>query len=205
MKKLTSQQLTRKKWVSYSTLGWSFGVVMVVLTALFLEMLKLGFSSQAVVGLGMGFGVGLMQWLILNKHFKISLNWILYSTGGLGFSFVLADVVFYFFELKPEIILPLATCLGALISGWFQDRKILRKIIDKPTSWILYHFAAWLIAYAVTMGLFYISGKITPYMPSYLSFMMALGFLVIGGPIFGYITWLGIVQIPSSTIESEEY
>jgi len=205
MKYPAIRHLTQKKWISYSTLGWSFGVVMVVLTALFLEMLNLGFSSQAVVGVGMGFGVGLLQWLILNKHLKISTRWILYSTGGLGLSFILADVVFYFFELKPEIILPFATCLGALISGWFQDRKILRQIIERPSSWIFYHFVAWFVAYGVTMGLFYMSGKITHYLPSYINFIMALGFLVIGGPVFGYISWLGIVKITSTANDSEEY
>ena len=204
MKYPTPDALTLKKWVIFSTLGWVLGVIMISLMALFLEVLNLGFSSQAVVGLGMGLGVGLMQWLILKKFSKIDTTWLIASMGGLGFSYILADVFIYFYEVKPEILSAHATGLGAIISAWFQERLVLNKMAKQPSLWVPYSFTAWIIAHSVTMGLFYMSGKINSEFPSYISIMLALLFLVIGGPILGYITSMGILPVVNHTLDEDE-
>lgn len=195
------EALTLKKWIIFSSLGWIFGVVMVILIALFLEGLRLGFSSQAVVGLGMGLGVGTLQWLILKRYLKINTKWIIASVGGFGFSYIMADIILYVFELKPEIIMPIATGLGALISAWFQEQLVLKKLVKPPYLWVPYSFTAWIIAHAITMGLFYMSPKLIQGLPPYLSFTIAILFLMIEGPILGYISSFSILPVVNQTIQ----
>jgi len=191
--------LSLKKWISFSTLGWLLGVILVVLMALFLELIHLGYSSQVVVGLGMSTGVGLMQWLILKRYWDLNLTWIMVSIGGFGFSYLLADGVIYFFSIKPEIILPFATGMSALIGGWLQNRLVLNKLVKPSFHWISHNFIAWILAHLVTMGLFYLSSKLNAGLPSYLSLILAFLFLIVGGPILGFITSKVILPLVNGT------
>ena len=66
-----------KRWVLFTTYGWMIGILIVVSLAALSEAvfnIKDESGGQAVVGIGMGAGVGMMQWLVLRKNLNGSFN-----------------------------------------------------------------------------------------------------------------------------------
>jgi hypothetical protein len=132
-----------------------------------------------------------MQWVAMKKNIPVSSKWIVFSFLGFGISYLLCDLVIYFFNLKPEKILVFATLSGALISAWFQYKYILIKIKENSINWIYFSTAAWVVAYAITMSLFALNMII----PKMIALPLAFIILIIGGPILGFITGKCILKI----------
>jgi hypothetical protein len=181
--------LSVKTWTVYTSIGWLIGVALVLLIGIPLDSLKI--VGQAMVGIGMGAGIGLMQWLVLRKHIKINSNWFWFSLLGLGIPYILFDIFSEFTGLKTEYYLPIATALGGLFSGYLLYRFILSKIAGNAKNWILYSFMGWLLAHLVTVLLFITNNSI----PRYIAIPLAFVYVLIGGPILGMITGRSIVSI----------
>lgn len=192
------KQLTIKRWVSFTTYGWFVGIVLVVGFALVPELLfKMSDESggQAAIGIGMGAGVGFMQWMVLRKFLTTSHRMFWGTFIGFSFAFILRDIVtpLIEFPLTVETTIPFAVLLGAFISGWFQYKFVFSKIMAKAVNWIFYSVVAWLLATLITMGMSLLNFKTGEHLPKVLIVIIALLFLSIGGPILGYITGRFIV------------
>ena len=196
----SSQRLTMKRWVLFTTYGWFIGILLVVGFALIAELLlKMNDESdgQAVVGIGMGLGVGFMQWMAIRKYLKSSTGLLVYSLIGFSLAFILRDVIVVLlkFSIAVEATIPFAVILGALTTAWLQYKYLLKKISNKSSGWILYSILGWLLATIITMGTSILNFKLGDTFPKVFVLLLALIFLSVGGPILGYITGRFIVPI----------
>lgn len=195
---ISSNQLTMKRWVLFTSYGWFIGILLVVVLALIGELLfKTGEESggQAAVGIGMGAGVGILQWMALRKYLATSYRFFWCTLIGFSFSFILRDIVAPQIEflINTSITIPLAVILGAFISGWLQYNFVFKKLINGAINWIFYSTIGWLIATVITIAMPMLKINFGENFPKILILVIALLFLSIGGPILGYITGRFIV------------
>jgi hypothetical protein len=188
MTRLPLNQLTLNKWILYSSGGWLIGVLLVILLGTFLD--------NAAVGIGMGAGVGIAQWIALKQHASMKAKWFLFSIVGLGIPFLLFSLASgTILLIKPETYIPIATLLGALLAGWLQYRFILKQTYEDAANWILMNCLGWTAAAVITfVGYLFIS-----YLPRAVSLPLAFILLVIGGPILGLISGPTILPILKRT------
>ena len=114
------KQLTLKRWILFTSYGWFIGILFVIGFAIIGEMLLKSDAEsggQAAVGIGMGAGVGLMQWLVLRNNLEDPRKWFWFYLISFSASYILADLIAAFVDttLRPEVILPFATLFGALL------------------------------------------------------------------------------------------
>lgn len=200
MNQKSPNQLTQNRWIWLTTAGWFIGIILVVGFAMLGEIIlhtKDESGGQAAVGIGMGTGVGLMQWVILRKYWKSVQKWLWFSIIGFTLSYVSFDLIAANINLaiKPEVALLIATALGAFISSWLQYKFILRNITSKASNWITYNTIAWLLAHLITSGMVLINMKTSLNIPKGIIVVVAIFFLTIGGPILGFITGRFIVPV----------
>lgn len=195
----SSKRLTMKRWILFTTYGWFIGILLVVGLALIAELLiKMdeGSGGQAVVGIGMGAGVGFMHWMATRKYLSAASGLFVYSLTGFALAFIARDLIDGLLNIpvSVEITIPFAVILGALISGWLQYTLLFRKISDKAVSWIPHSIIGWLLATLITMGTSFLSFKIGDHFHKVFVLLFALLFLSVGGPILGFITGRFIVR-----------
>lgn len=188
-----SKRLTIKRWVLLTTLGWLFGILLIVGFALigeFLIKMSHEYGGQTVVGIGMGAGVGFMQWMAIRKYVAASSGLFLYSVIGFSFAFFMLDVITAQIEMRTvtETTIPFAVFLGAFISAWLQYKFILKKVSESAKGWIIYSIIGWLLATLITMGTSLFNFKFGGHLPVIFIVLFAIIMLSIGGPILGYIT-----------------
>lgn len=159
--------------------------------------------GQAAVGIGMGAGVGFMQWMAARKYLLSGSGFFLYSTLGFSLAFISRDVLSAFLDptLTVEITILIAVVLGALISGWFQYRFIFAKVSSKTAGWMLYSVSGWLFAALVTMATSLLNFKTADKMPVAITLVFALLFLSVGGPVLGFITGQFVVPLLKENLE----
>ena len=185
--------LTLKRWIWLTIAGWFIGVLLVIGIGILGGIIFKGnkdLGGQAIIGIGMGIGVGLMQWILLRKYLPGALNWLWFSIIGFTFAYVVFDVAGSLINVKFDVgmVLPLVTMIGALISGWLQYAFVLKKNVANSKGWILKNAIAWLLAHVLTMGMFFI--KIPTQQGVLLALIVAIAFifLLTGGPLLGFIT-----------------
>ena len=191
MNQISQKALSVNKWILYTCVGWTIGILLIILSGILLETIRIEIGGQSILGIGMGLGVGLMQWLALRKHSETGKMWIWFLFIGLSIPFIFLDVLSAFIELKPENYILIATAFGGLFTGWLQYRFILSKISDKAKSWIIYSSLGWIVSTLVTMSLFWLNLHIERHFAIPLAFI----FILIGGPLLGLITGYSIVSI----------
>jgi hypothetical protein len=209
MNQESPKQLTQNRWIWLTTAGWFIGILLVVGFAMLGEIIlhtKDESGGQAAVGIGMGTGVGLMQWVVLRKYLESVQKWLWFSIIGFTLSYVSFDLIAANIDLaiKAEVALPIATTLGALISSWLQYKFILRNITSKASNWIAYNTIAWLLAHLITSGMFLINMKTSFNIPKVIIAVVALFFLTVGGPILGFITGRFIVPVINKQTPNEQ-
>jgi hypothetical protein len=191
----TPKPLTVLKWTLLTWAGWAAGIALIIGLGTLNEAAGISPEGQSVVGIGMGAGVGFMQWLALRKHVRSSHRWIWFSILGFSIAYILCDVILYFAGFHPDYFIILGTAAGALITGWLQYKYILRDISPFAKSWIAYCFLAWMLAHLLTMGAFLSNFRINDYIPRFLAITLAFIFILIGGPLLGFISGRRIVFI----------
>ena len=209
MNQESPKQLTQNRWIWLTTAGWFIGILLVVGFAMLGEIIlhaKDESGGQAAVGIGMGTGVGLMQWVVLRRYLESVQKWLWFSIIGFTLSYVSFDLIATNIDLaiKAEVALPFATTLGALITSWLQYRFILRNITSKASNWIAYNTIAWLLAHLITSGLILINMKASFDIPKVINAVVALFFLTVGGPILGFITGRFIVPVINKQTPNEQ-
>ncbi len=160
-------------------------------------------GSQAAVGIGMGTGVGFMQWIMLRQYRQSVQKWWWFSILGFTVAYLIFDWMAAHIDLAipPEYALPLATALGALLSSFLQSAFLLRSLTPGPYRWMAYSTLGWLAAHLVTSGMFIINFQTSGHLPIALVVVAALCFLTVGGPILGFFT--GRFMVPFLNKETE--
>ena len=209
MNQESPKQLTQNRWIWLTTAGWFIGILLIVGLAMLGEIIlhaKDESGGQAAVGISMGTGVGLMQWVVLRRYLESVQKWLWFSIFGFTLSYVSFDLIATNINLaiKAEVALPIATTLGALISSWLQYKFILRNITSKASNWIAYNTIAWLLAHLITSGLILINMKAIFDIPKVINAVVALFFLTVGGPILGFITGRFIVPVINKQTPNEQ-
>lgn len=154
--------LTLFKWTLFTTLGWLLGLTLAVVGAHPFEEIGLG---VAWMGAGIGAGIGFMQWIALRASVQSSSGWILHSAAGQGGVLLvlnILDVVLSKYQLgfigdgiSTIICLVIGTSLGGYLSGWWQEKYILRKQLSRTNGWPMTSLLAWLTA-GVLFGIMYL-------------------------------------------------
>lgn len=209
MSEKTKNQLTPLKWTLFTTLGWVLGFALALIAGHPLEEIKLSVFS---LGLGISFGVGFMQWVILRNHISEAAQWILYSVYGLGGAFLILNILQLIFELFGvtfmgdglSFLIPsvAGAILGGYVSGFLQDKYIFRKITNQKSQWAITTAVAWLCAtlnlVVFTQFIFKIHfiQAIPGPVPAILVFLSV-------GPIIGLITGKKIVSIMQNNITND--
>lgn len=129
------------KFTVFSFLGWLFGVILIILLSSLLDALGIE-DKQFFTGIGIGSGVGLLQWMYLRKQTDIGKSWLWSSAIGIGLPFLIHD-------LLPagtiEYKLPLFVMAGGLCTGMLQY-FILNRYSQRAAFWIAGCFAAWALS-----------------------------------------------------------
>ena len=195
--------ITLKRWILFTTCGWFIGILLVVGFALLSEIvfkMEDEFDGQAAIGIGMGAGVGLMQWLAIRKYLAASQKLFWFSLLGFTVAFIIRDIVagiinekFSDIPITVEVTIPIAVLLGAYISSLLQYKFVFNAKMDTTFRWIIYSMIGWLLATLITMSTSILDLKLGENFPKILIVIIALLLLSIGGPILGYITGWYIV------------
>lgn len=139
------EEFRMRRWVRMTWLGWMLGIVLTIVAALAGE--AVGWSeSQAVVGAGMGAGVGIMQGRVF-AGFPLSRGaWAVASSAGLAAPFLVFDVL-RGAGYEPPYSLYVSVAMGGFTAGFWQS-NLLRSTVRRPWMWALGSLAGWSLAAA---------------------------------------------------------
>ncbi|MBL7847034.1 MAG: hypothetical protein JNL40_06165 [Cyclobacteriaceae bacterium] len=199
---MNAKPLTLLSWILHTSLGWIVGIV------LFEYLTRLGHNlnlqmhdGQSLVGLSMGAGVGLTQWLLLRKHAKGAFKWFWSLFLGFSFPFVMVDLVSAMVGLNPETVpldvqilgLLCTTVIGSSVAGYFQYNALM-KSTESSDNWIMYHSMAW-VACFLPMAIYLASQHFEANQAA------GIFILMLGGPLLGFLTGMRMIKIFSATPE----
>ena len=70
-----------KSWLINNSLGWVISMIVMLVLALLGDLFKVvGFKgSQCIIGIGLGCGMGFMQWQYLKRIYGFSSKWFWFS------------------------------------------------------------------------------------------------------------------------------
>lgn len=183
MDTITEKPFTVRRWTKVTFWGWLLGVVFILMISSFLDSIGIE-GMQFYLGVGMGAGVGLTQWLSLKKYIEINTNWIWFSVFGMGIPFIIIDYI------PSEVIphkLPFSIPLGAITAGFLQY-LLLKKHSAKANLWIAGSFVGWSLGVTTVFIIDY-----TNYIKSLIPFNLVIALInllliLAGGIILGVIT-----------------
>ena len=130
------------RWVRNSTLGWLFGLVVVIGLAVLGDIVTSGGGeSQLIVGVGIGLGVGLGQGRLLRAWLGRSTGWAISSVVGMGALFIVHDLATatgyaFPFSLPPYVL------LGGLVTGLWEA-LLLRRVSARAPWWPVISTLGW--------------------------------------------------------------
>jgi len=168
-----------KQWIAYNFMGWFLGAVFIIFLSGLLDSVGIE-NMQFYLGIGMGAGVSFMQWLVLRKQFSLNANWIYSAIIGMGFCFIV-------FDLIPSTILahklPYSMLSGSLFTGILQSRSLGPD--SRKNLYILLSVLAWCLATLTAFAVDY-----TQYLhaPIWLRFILNLSLILSGGLVMGLLT-----------------
>src|ERR1041384_7231917 len=127
-------------WARNTWFGWLLGVPIIIVLALVGEAVGIG-GAQALVGAGMGTGIGLMQGRIIRTKLHKSATWIWSCIVGLGLPFLVTDISKVAGWKLPYSLLVLIALGGIIVGGW--QALILRSKIRNTGWWIVASAVGW--------------------------------------------------------------
>lgn len=183
--------LSSTEWIKATAIGWLSGIIMVLLLAMAFEGVGIH-NMQFFMGIGMGAGVGFMQWYSLRKTIPVNKNWILAAVTGMSVPFLLFDLlkIFAGLTLGPNYIL-YSVCLAALLTGVLQF-LILKRFTGEAMLWIIANIIGWIAATLTFLSINYTQQVFSNNM---VIFFVNIAVMLAGGFVFGFITWMFLKKI----------
>lgn len=188
--------LKTKQWIKVTFWGWLLGVLFLILLSSLLDSLGIE-DMQFYIGIGMGAGVGLLQWRLLRKYYEISILWFIYSSIGMGLPFLIFD-----FLVDPNLSykLPLSVAIGGLLVGLLQY-QMFKAYASKAFVWVFASALGWTLAAFTTLLINYtMQFKVTGYLNLVLA-LLNLGIILAGGWVLGWITAKALKQLQTNSHE----
>jgi hypothetical protein len=171
-------------WVRATTYGWLLGFVSVLILALIWGLL--GGTAQFMVGIGMGSGVGYMQFRKMGFWIEPTRRWLWTSIIGMGIPFVLWDLG-ALAGFKSFFSLPLCALIGSLLVSVLQLR-LLRPNFEHAILWIPACVLGWgLPVSVIALG---DSGLLPGPLKMLSIIVMFFGGLILGGVTGKALLWL---------------
>jgi hypothetical protein len=175
------------RWVVASSAGWVCGVIVVLVLAELQDLFHVG--NGVYIGVGMGWSIGLAQWLIARKWFGATSQWMWASTFGVTIPFLLADLVGAQWDRYSLYLIPALAAAGGLLAGLLQ-RSSLRSHSRKTNWWVAASAAAWMCP-ALLIRLIMV-----PYRPrTPLEAVRNTGSILLGGVVLGVVTGSALVWL----------
>lgn len=179
------KQLNLKSWTQATFWGWLMGVFLILLLSSILDAMGIQ-HMQFYLGVGMGTGVGFMQWQLLRNSHKMKISWLLSSVIGMGIPFLLVDL------FPQEIIahkIATGISLGAITTSVIQY-YLLKEHIPQAILWIPYNFTGWTMGVLTVFTIDY-TIKLKPILSNNLILaLINLALILAGGVILGLVTGL---------------
>src|ERR1017187_7891343 len=122
MNQESPKQLTQNRWIWLTTAGWFIGILLIVGLAMLGEIIlhaKEESGGQAAVGIGMGTGVGLMQWVVLRRYLESVQKWLWFSIFGFTLSYVSFDLMATNIDLAMKAIFGIPKVINAVVALFF--------------------------------------------------------------------------------------
>ena len=169
------------RWVLASSIGWPVGIIVAIVLSYAVVNIFYPKETNLIVGLCLGAVVGLSQWLVIKRYFKVGTWWIFACSIGIGIPYITIVLLnewsgseFGIFgnEIIDQAIL---LFIGGLITGLLQV-NIFKSLSKKSTWWIIISAFGWGIGW---FG------------------------LIIGGVILGLITGIAIFRLLDIPVQAE--
>jgi hypothetical protein len=172
-------------WLVANSAGWVVGVIVVLVLATLQELSHIG--NAVYVGLGMGWTVGLAQWLVARRWFGATSRWMWASTIGITTPLLFADLV----RIRDlgSFVLPVLAAIGGLLSGLMQ-RNSLRSHSAKADWWVVVSAVAWMCP-ALLVSFVAVPAHPKTVMES----VRNIGSLALGGVVLGAATGVALVWL----------
>ena len=178
------------RWVLATLGGWVLGVVLIVVLA---EVVRIG--QEFALGVGMGLGVGFMQWRVARRWFGANSQWMWSTVVGLGLPFALSDVFGRWVTGSDANRLLTHVAVGSLLVGFWQYRLLQRRF-RSASVWILACMGGWVVAVGLLGAL--VNGYGGGPTRAWLNMgILALGGVVVGITTGGTLVWLFRQQSPN--------
>jgi hypothetical protein len=179
-----------RSWVRATWLGWLFGIPCIIALALLGETVGIG-GAQALVGAGMGAGVGFMQRRIVRGLQVRATPWFWSCAIGLALPFLAFDLAR---AAGREITFSLyaSVALGGLIAGAWQG-YLLRAHLPKAGWWL----PASLLGWSMASGVAAIADTLsrTQQLRGIAGALAYLSISATGGLVLGLVTGLSLVWL----------
>ena len=146
--------------------------------------------SIAIVGAGMGAGLGMMQARVVRSITGRRAPWIWSSAGGLAIPFLLLDVARWLGRVVPDAPTGAVVAAGLTVGVW--QAALLRAHVKSSGVWIAASMVGWAlaglaVATADAMG----RGLALRGLPGALAYLGVIG---IGGLALGVVTGVAMVK-----------
>lgn len=187
-------ELTVRRWTRATWLGWIAGVPLIALFALVGESIGIG-GAQALVGAGMGTGVGILQSRALRNVLDRPGWWVWSCAVGLTLPFLAFDLLRLTGHTSPYSV-QLAVATGGVATGLWQS-YLLRSRAQQAGWWILISAFGWtLAALAAGSADTLTRGHAIRGVTGALLYLAIVG---VGGLILGAATGVGLVRLLRSS------
>jgi hypothetical protein len=184
-------ELTVKKWITASFLGWLCGIVVVIFTSGLFDAIGLE-GYQFYLGISVGGSVGFFQQRMLSRTAGIGMQWIWWSMLGMGLPFLLFDLLkIYGGASFGNTSLQYSIALGGALTSGLQS-LLLRQKGYYASRWLLTGWSGWVLATATVLAVDY-TKYITDY--NWALFVINLTLILSGGVVLGAITGLPLLKI----------
>ncbi len=179
-----------RHWTRATWVGWLAGVPIIVLFALAGELLGIG-GAQALVGAGMGTGVGLSQSRALRGILDRPTTWVWSCAIGLMLPFLAFDLLRVTGH-KSVYSVQLAVAVGGIVTGIWQA-YLLRTRVRRAAWWVVVSAVGWTLA-SLAAGTADAMTRGHP-IPGITGALLYLGIVAAGGLVLGASTGVGLVRL----------
>lgn len=191
MDSVAEKPFTVGRWMRATFWGWLLGIIFIIGLSSVLDSMGIE-DMQFYLGIGMGAGVGLTQWLFLRKRTAIGAQWLLFSAVGMGLPFMVLDLLMTTAKMAHK--LPLGVALGAVVTGVLQF-MILKNYSQKAHLWIWSSVVGWTVAIAIVLIIDH-TMHLQAYVGSNLVVaLINLVLILLGGVVLGITTGIALKKI----------
>ncbi len=133
------------RWLLATTVGWPVGVIGGFILA-HIANIAYPRETNLMLGIGLGAGVGYMQWRVLRQRLSPAGWWVLASAAGVGVPFVVAVVVDELGGPPARIVgWTVTMASGGTLAGLLQLR-VLRPHTLRSGWWVLASTVGWALS-----------------------------------------------------------